>query len=115
MFPESNKPPEVKNWDKARETPPSIATGEAVKAEYWVVLERVAKAISYVVTFFIVLGCAIVSKSSTLFMLKQIAVNPNNMKRVIMDADGFEWGMMMRKRRSMKRSPSPAPETVSSL
>ena len=78
MFPESNKPPEVKNWDKARETPPSIDTGEAVKAEYWVVLERVAKAISYVVTFFIVLGCAIVSKSSTLFMLKQIAVNPNN-------------------------------------
>ena len=75
---ESNKPPEVKNWDKARETPPSIDTGEAVKAEYWVFLERVAKAVAYVITFFIVLGCAIVSKSSTLFMLKQIAKSPNN-------------------------------------
>ena len=75
---DSNKPPEVKNWDKARETPPSIDTGEAVKAEYWVFLERVAKAVAYVVTFFVVLGCAIVSKSSTLFMLKQIAKSPNN-------------------------------------
>ena len=37
---ESNKPPEVKNWDKANETPPSIDTGE------------VAKAVTYVVTFF---------------------------------------------------------------
>ena len=78
LSPESNKPPEVKNWDKARETPPSIDTGEAVKAEYWVFLERVAKAVAYIVTFFVVLGCAIVSKSSTLFMLKQIAKSPNN-------------------------------------
>ena len=78
LSPDSNKPPEVKNWDKARETPPSIDTGEAVKAEYWVFLERVAKAVAYVVTFFVVLGCAIVSKSSTLFMLKQIAKSPNN-------------------------------------
>ena len=78
MSPDSNKPPEVKNWDKARETPPSIDTGEAVKAEYWVFLERVAKAVAYIVTFFVVLGCAIVSKSSTLFMLKQIAKSPNN-------------------------------------
>ena len=78
LSPDSNKPPEVKNWDKARETPPSIDTGEAVKAEYWVFLERVAKAVAYIVTFFVVLGCAIVSKSSTLFMLKQIAKSPNN-------------------------------------
>ena len=43
LFPDSNKPPEVKNWDKARETPPSIDTGEAVKAEPFPGVEVVCK------------------------------------------------------------------------
>ena len=74
----SAKPPEVKNWDQARETPPTIDTGSAVKSKWWSRLERVAKVVSYVATFLVVLGTAIVSKAATLFMVKQLATSPSN-------------------------------------
>ena len=91
------KKEEKKEWDKFREIASAVDSGSAHKSKYqfligwhklilssnwlgkwWFRLERVAKALSYVITFIIVFGCSIVSKGSTLLMIKQLAKNPEN-------------------------------------
>ena len=52
--------------------------GSAVKNKWWIRGERLVKILAYILSFAIVLTSAIVSKSSMMFMIKQIALNSTN-------------------------------------
>lgn len=74
----TEKEKEKKDWDTFLEYASSVDTGSAHKSKWWFRLERLAKAVSYVVTFVVVFGCSIVSKGTTLFMIKQLSKEPSN-------------------------------------
>ena len=76
--PARHQPP-LQKWNQFRELPPQNDTGGAVKSEFWTKSERWLKAITYVVIFLIVFGASIVSKGSTIFMIKQLSAHPDNL------------------------------------
>ena len=77
LIPEAAPPP-VRKWDLFRETPPPLDTGSAVKSKIWKRLEKLSKVFAYIISFMVVLGCAVVSKGTMVFMFKQIAREPTN-------------------------------------
>ena len=65
---------ETKGWDVFRVLPPEQdSSSEAIDARCMSITVRILKVIAYIVSFCVVLGGAVISKSTFLFMTSQVS------------------------------------------